>query len=440
MKLRKGLLLLSLAAVTALSGCTVSVSSTELIHPPKTVGNEAEIQQLIDESANGSYMLKYPQSGEYRSAIIMEDLNNDSVDEAVAFYRTQGDNPVTHMLIMCDLGEKWEVCCDYNTQYSDIDCVQFADYDYDGNKELFTGFVTYTTGVNELAVFDYNTETKKAEQVELSEFYTAFTTGDYDRDGACEAILLTLRTADTDPKATLLDYDNNHLYSLATCSLASDVTKFDNIISGMIDEKNTGVAIDGLLTDSYNSQMIFYDSENSQLINSYLHSELSTEKTHMIKSQDIDTDGFIEIPRLSSCPVPKNAKDSVPAPLITWNSFNTSTYQLEPDKSCLVNFDFKYSFFLPINFEGEITALVSKETKTMSIYKFEDGKKSDLLLTFKVFDASASAEETEGYTTLKSYSNYIYTYKIADGELPLYIDDKTITENFTLYDANQSVQ
>ena len=441
MKFPKGLLLLPLSAVIALSGCTVSFSSAGLIHPPKTIGNEAEIQQLIDKSAKGNYMLKYPRSGNYRSAIIMEDINNDKIDEAIAFYRTQDDNPVTHVLIMRDNGENWEICCDYKTQYSDIDCLQFADYDYDGNKEIFTGFVTYTTGVNELAVFDYNTETDKAQHVELTEFYTAYTTGDYDRDGASEAMLLTLSTADTQAEATLLDYDNNQLYPLASCSLDSDVTKFENVISGMIDEKNTGVVIDGLLTASYNSQLVFYDSEERILVNSIYNNDASTEKTHLILSQDIDADGFIEIPQLSSCSVPKNQKDSITAPLVTWNSFDTTNYQLESKCCCLTNFDFKYSFFLPSNFRGSTTALVSKDNRTMSIYYFENNKLGDLIMTFKVFDADSSPEGTIGYTILESDSHHIYSYQIADGNLPLYIDNKTITDNFTLYDnKNQGVQ
>lgn len=440
MKIPKGLLVLSLIAVTALSGCEVSFSSAELIHPPKTVGNEAEIQQLIEKSAGGSYMLKYPQSGNYRSAIIMEDINNDSVDEAIAFYRTQHNNPVTHMVIMRDNGSHWEICCDYKTQYSDIDCIQFADYDYDGNKEIFAGFITYTAGVNELAVFDFNTQSNEAEYVQLTEFYNTFTTGDYDRDGAWEAMLLTLGTTDTEAKATLLDYDNNRLYPKASCDLDADVTKFENVVSGMIDDKNTGVVIDGLLADSYNSQLIFYDSEESALVNTFYSCDSSTEKTHLIKSQDADSDGFIEIPQLSSCPVPKNAKSSITAPLISWNSFNAGNYQLDFDCSCLTNFDFNYSFFLPSNFRGTTTAIVSKDNKTMSIYYFENNKKGDLLLTFKVVENS-SQKGIENFTTLESWGGHTYCYKIAEGELPLYIDDNTITDNFLLNNANnQNVQ
>lgn len=441
MKIRTSFLLLSLVIVALLNGCTVNFSSADLIHPPKTTGNQAEIEQLIGENAGGEYMLKYPQSGDYRSAIVMEDLNNDKIDEAIACYRTQDDDPVTHLLIMYDTGKKWKISCDYKTQYSDIDCFQFADYDYDGNKELFTGFLTYTTGVNELAVFDFDEKNKTAHHTGLTKFYTSFTTGDYDRDGTCEALLLTLNTTDTQAKATLIDYNNNELSALVDCSLDPAVTKFENVTSGMIDDKNMGVVVDGLLTDSYNSQVIFYDCDNELLINSLFESDLSTEKTHLIKSQDVDSDGFIEIPQLSSCHLPKNARSSTPAPLITWNNFDTSDYHLEYDISCLTNFDFKYSFLLPDNFVNTTTALVSKDNRTMSIYSLQGNKKEKLILSFKVFDNSTTARETEGFTSLENYSKYIYTYKIADGALPIYIDDKTVENNFKLNDiSTQNIQ
>ena len=38
--------------------------------------------------AKGSWqLLKYPKTGEYRSAIILKDLNGDGEEEALAFYR-----------------------------------------------------------------------------------------------------------------------------------------------------------------------------------------------------------------------------------------------------------------------------------------------------------------------------------------------------------------
>ena len=439
MKTRKGLFIILLLISLLLNGCSMSFSSIDLIHPPKTIGNEAEIQSLIDENAKEQYILKYPQNGEHRSAIVMEDLNNDETPEAIAFYRTQGDKPTTHLLIMQDKGDKWKIIYNYKTPYENVDCIQFADYDYDGNKEFFTGFCTYTNGVNQLEVFDYDIESQKINHIETNKLYSSLTTGDFDKDGAPEAMLLTLSTADTDSTATLLDYDNNVLYTLAYCNLDYQVTKFENVVSGMIDDKNYGVAIDGLLTDTYNTQVLFYDTEEQSLINSFYQNNTSTEKNHLIKSQDIDKDDFIEIATLSYCVLPKKIKESTPSSLITWKSFNTSTYQLDFDNSCLFDFDFNYSFNLPSNFIGTTTALLSKDGRTMNIYELTDNNSANqLLVTFKIFDISATPEQTTGFSTLTKNNKYIYTYKIPDENPSIYIDDKIIKSNFIYGDINNN--
>ena len=45
------------------------------------MGDEAEIEKLISKTAGSNYTLKYPKSGSYRSAISMNDLNGNGVDD-----------------------------------------------------------------------------------------------------------------------------------------------------------------------------------------------------------------------------------------------------------------------------------------------------------------------------------------------------------------------
>ena len=77
-------------AVTAfMPGCSfVGMSDNDLLKPPKATGEKAEIQKLIESNAGVNYSLVYPQSGDYRSAIIMQDIDGDSADEAIAFCKT----------------------------------------------------------------------------------------------------------------------------------------------------------------------------------------------------------------------------------------------------------------------------------------------------------------------------------------------------------------
>ena len=92
------------------SGCNLTDFSTDsLLKPPKTMGDEAEIEQLIADTATKDYTLKYPKSGNYRSAIIMHDLNNDGVEESIAFFREKDDVTRVHMLVMYGDNDRWKL-------------------------------------------------------------------------------------------------------------------------------------------------------------------------------------------------------------------------------------------------------------------------------------------------------------------------------------------
>ena len=60
MKIKNSILALLITSAVLLSGCSINLSGADLIHPPKTTGNEAEIQKLIEDDAESDYTLKYP--------------------------------------------------------------------------------------------------------------------------------------------------------------------------------------------------------------------------------------------------------------------------------------------------------------------------------------------------------------------------------------------
>ena len=94
MKIKKLISALVLGSMlVGLSGCNITDFSAEnLLRPPKAVGDEAEIEQLIAKTADSGYTLKYPKNGKFRSAIIMTDLDGNDSNEAVAFFSQQCRN------------------------------------------------------------------------------------------------------------------------------------------------------------------------------------------------------------------------------------------------------------------------------------------------------------------------------------------------------------
>ncbi len=432
MKAKRFLPVIILLACVILSSCSTGFDDENLLQPPKNTGREAAIQKLIDKASGGHYLLKYPSSGEYRSAIITADLNNDEIDEAVAFYRTQLDESV-HIILMQCVGDKWKTCSDFKTDYTDVNSICFADYNFDGVLDILAGFTT-SGEVNELNVFNLDLKTSKAVKVDFTANYSAFTTGDFDGDGGSEIITLSLTSAESEATATLIDYDKKNLYNLSECSLDTSVTTYENVVSTKLDDKNTGVIIDGIVDGGYNSQIIYYNSADRSLVNyPYTTSKSSnpTFRSYSVLSRDFDDDGIVEVPVIKS---DANVSDTENvAPVVSWRSFNTSKRKLTEDARCMNNFDYGYYFKMPDYFIGASVATLSEDKKTMEIYSVNDNKKGDLLLTIKVFDVGTSSDKMKDYSTLENYNQNIFAYKLGASTI-LYIDDNIVKENFALND------
>ena len=88
-----------LAFCVCLAGCDFFTMETEqMLTPPALIGDMAPIQKTLNASIKGEYTLKYPSSGEYRSAVVLNDINGDGVFEAFAFYsQTDGEVDYVHV-------------------------------------------------------------------------------------------------------------------------------------------------------------------------------------------------------------------------------------------------------------------------------------------------------------------------------------------------------
>ena len=121
----------------SLAGCSsVGLSVENLMHPPRAVGDKAEIQSLIDSVAGEGYTLKYPQSGSHRSAITMKDIDSDSEEEALAFYMPQGDIAKVHLLVMDNIDGKWQAVGDFKGPNTAVESLNFCDLDGNGIFEI----------------------------------------------------------------------------------------------------------------------------------------------------------------------------------------------------------------------------------------------------------------------------------------------------------------
>ena len=82
--------LLSAAAAASImltsAGCSLGTSIDTLMAPPKLSVEQEQIYNALTDAAGTSISLKYPKSGKYLSAFIVEDIDGDGGNEAVVFY------------------------------------------------------------------------------------------------------------------------------------------------------------------------------------------------------------------------------------------------------------------------------------------------------------------------------------------------------------------
>lgn len=434
------IILSSAFIVTLASGCDITdIGTDNMLRPPKTMGDEAVIEQLIADTAKSGYTLKYPQSGNYRSAIIMQDLDDNKSNEAVAFFADKDDTAKIHMLVMYSKDDKWHISSDNITETTDVNRIDFADVDGDGNSEIIVGYSTYSTNISKLNCYGY--ADGKTSEINSGQNYSSFYCGDFDGDGYDEIMSLLLFTTENEASATMLDYDSekNSIYSKATVGMDPNVIKYKNVLITKLDDSTNGIIVDGnFATDELDTQIIYY-SKDLSLLRNPLYSEKHkniTQRSSSVISSDVDGDGFVEIPIVSK--LPHISDDTAQtADKIEWDSFAPKNESLTKKQYMIPNYNYNYTFKMPDKWIDEnITAKSDTKKGTMDFYEWNKNKTGDMLFEIKVFGIEDwnIGKYSDGYTLISKDTKYAYAFIInkTDNKLSLTSDEiKTAFSQFT---------
>ena len=107
------MLCLLAAAFTGCSGAKMK-SPMGLMRPPLSAGVDSELKSAFLAAATGKgkaasssdISLISPLSGDYRSAFVLHDIDNDGVDEALVFYKLENEPSKEHMNVLDNVNGK----------------------------------------------------------------------------------------------------------------------------------------------------------------------------------------------------------------------------------------------------------------------------------------------------------------------------------------------
>lgn len=424
---------LLLAVIISLTGCSsVGLSVDNLMHPPKAVGDKAEIQSLIDNVAGEGHTLKYPQSGNFRSAITMKDIDSDSVEEAVAFYLPQGDIATVHILVMDSIDGKWQTVGDFKSQSTAVDSLNFCDLDGNGILEIAASWKTYDASVNQFSLYIY-------EENSIREILTDYTStnvlsGDFTDEAGEELIMLSLFSENKDAGGVLLDLNENksELTALGSTPLNPDVVSYAKLQVGNIFEGQTGVVIDGCTkSGEYNTQLLYFNTYYSSLERIAFTENVPYNqalRSYPVMSEDINNDGIIEVPAAFKLNIEKDRTDRDAAASIYWcQQTSSGTVLLISHKAA--SFAYGFTFEVPEKWEGSFTALTDYNNNEVTFYEWSKDKVGDALFTVKI---SENGEALEGYSELTKTDSRTYSLKIYESDSSLILTQDEINDYFKL--------
>ena len=105
--------------VIFITGCSFGTSIDNLLTPPKLSVEQEQIYNALTDTTGSAINLKYPKSGKYLSAFIIEDIDGDGENESIVFYEKKGltiNENTLRINVLDHFNDKWQSVCDTSSE------------------------------------------------------------------------------------------------------------------------------------------------------------------------------------------------------------------------------------------------------------------------------------------------------------------------------------
>lgn len=382
--LKAGFFIVIIAVLVCLCGCEVFPANTyELLSPPEMTGDYYPIGRALSASVGKGYNLRYPSGGDRRSAIVLNDIDNDGEREAFAFYSMTDQE--MHLNMICREGEDWVSVDDISFAAGGVERIDFCDLNKDGVQEIVVGWEMHTAAEKQFAVYSY--EDGKLIQKMLQK-YTEYLCCDIEDDGENEIFVQLLNTTDSNNRAVILRPVDDGVTEISSCLMDRGVKSVVSVTEGTLSNGQPAIYIDELKSSGAITEVLLVNK--GQLINPLLE-ETAGENTRTARSsslmcRDINHDGVLEIPVSSEVFTEVEQKSAEKLYYTKWSSFNGETLVVKQTE--LINQNDGYSMTLPGNWVDNIAVSIGLERNRRTFYSIDAEKKVKAKLaevyTFKI--------------------------------------------------------
>ena len=427
-----------LSIVLLLSSCSFNLGIEGLMLPPRLTDEQNEIYAALQRVTDSNIKLKYPRTGDYRSAFVLVNLDDDIEDEAVVFYEETlpgAKDSSLRINILDKEGGKWKSVYKIEGTGTDIDKAIFSTLGSGDETYMIIGFSTLGQSEKIVKVYRYS-DLVSGPVYEGT--YSVMEVLDIDDSGTSEIVLISGNTASQTASARLLQRTDNGIEITHEVDMDTKATDYINVTRGKLSEEKLGLFIDSDRgTNLTTTEVLVYDDGLRNIVyNSY------TDNTEMFQrvtgniSTDIDKDGIVEIPSTSLFPGYEKEDKNKQVHATTWYAWDTQKMKFVKKHYSYYNFNDGYVFMLPQRWSGKVTVKLASESNELVFYKF-DGQMTDDMLELMRIKVSDRTEDNRGknigYRAITAFGQNEYLVKITDNEdEPLAPTMSEITHSFIL--------
>lgn len=281
-----------------LSACSsFQPNLTDLMQSPKLTEEQAEIYEALTNAADVSdVQLKYPKSGDYRSAFVMFDLDADGEDEALVFYNMPSWGGNVRIMVLDHQQDEWVSVYDAVGEGTDVTEVDFQVLTASGRHCVLIGWEQGTSENTSISVYDY---TGGQLRVLYESEYSQMLIEDLDQDGTKEILLGIFKASSKTGAIRLINDTEDGLQSASRVVMDSTITGFLGIEIGWLAQNQIAVFVDAYTssTQIVTELMVYTDDGKLRSLSSHyggLDRPLLREVP--VRCEDINRDGILEIP------------------------------------------------------------------------------------------------------------------------------------------------
>ncbi len=342
-------------------GCSVSIDS--LLTPPRLTEDQNEIYRELLNSV-GSVKLKYPKSGDYRSAFVLENIDNEAGMEALVFYESknvQSGESALRMKFLDKNDGKWEAVYDLACPGSEVESISFSSLGDSGKVDIIVCFSMFNQTEKSFLALNYE---NRMPQVLFSSAYSCLEVFDLNNDGLDELIAVSTDKVNQVAAAMMFTNGENGFEKLSETMIFGKAASYTRVAKGKLDEATSALFLDYTKGNGQSGTDVLYCYDNelfcpdgsgtgsnpvniSRVVNDYMAE---------IYSMDIDGDGFVEIPVTTPLPGYELSAKGEQLCAVMWYTVKDDLFVSE--HYSYYSGKYRFALLFPNRWQGIVSAIV----------------------------------------------------------------------------------